>query len=103
MTMTKDVVCGMGVDQTAPDSFVKIYRGRRYYFCCPGCLELFTKEPDVYLHRSMESLGKVLDPICGMTVDVKNPPYTTVYDGATVYFCSLACKIEYDQDPSRYS
>ena len=100
--MTKDVVCGMGVDQAAPDTFVKTYRGRSYYFCCPGCMTLFMKDPEGYLQRWVESLGTVFDPVCGMKVDVTNAPYTAVYRGVTVYLCSLGCKIEFDQEPERY-
>lgn len=30
------------------------YQGRRIYFCCPACVELFKKEPDKYLKKLEE-------------------------------------------------
>ena len=43
------------------------------------------------------------DPVCGMTVD----PHTakggsSLYDGATYYFCNPKCKIKFDATPLTY-
>ena len=27
------------------------YKGQRIYFCCPGCPDIFKKDPDKYLKR----------------------------------------------------
>jgi len=27
------------------------YKGRKVYFCCPGCKEMFEKEPDKYIPK----------------------------------------------------
>lgn len=35
---------------TKKESF-KDYKGRRVYFCCPGCEEPFSKEPDKFLEK----------------------------------------------------
>jgi len=102
MTMMRDVVCGMGVDDSASDSFVKLHQGKKYFFCCPECMTLFAKNPKSYLQRSMESSTAVKDPICSMVIDTMNPPYTSAYGGITVYFCSMTCKMEFDRDPERY-
>jgi YHS domain-containing protein len=42
------------------------------------------------------------DPVCGMSVDEKTAPATSVYQGQTYYFCMPACKKKFDQDPKQY-
>ena len=32
------------------------YRGKRVYFCCPGCVDPFKKNPDQYLQK-LEAQG----------------------------------------------
>ena len=43
-----------------------------------------------------------IDPVCGMEVDVTNPAATSEYNGQTYYFCSLGCKVSFDQEPLSY-
>jgi xanthine dehydrogenase accessory factor len=46
-----DPVCGMTVDiETA--RFQTEHEGTTYYFCAPGCMRAFEKDPDSYLQRS---------------------------------------------------
>ncbi len=42
------------------------------------------------------------DPVCGMEVDEKSSKYTSVYDGEKYYFCNKHCKMQFDEDPSKY-
>ena len=44
----KDPVCGMEVDPGRPGARHR-HRGRTYYFCCDGCLNLFRAVPEKYL------------------------------------------------------
>jgi len=44
-----------------------------------------------------------LDPICKMTVAESQAKYTSVYNGTTFYFCSAACKQQFDKDPAKYA
>ena len=44
----------------------------------------------------------VKDPVCGMSVDEKQPGATSVYKGATYYFCSKGCQVAFDKDPEKY-
>ena len=37
------------------------------------------------------------DPICGMTVDVQNARYISVFEHKTFYFCCLRCKETFDR------
>ncbi|ABK14692.1 MAG: YHS domain-containing protein [Methanothrix sp.] len=46
--MAIDPVCKMEVDEGTA-KFVSEYRGRRYYFCSPGCKKAFDKDPEKYL------------------------------------------------------
>jgi YHS domain-containing protein len=41
------------------------------------------------------------DPVCGMSVDEKTA-VTSVYKGATYYFCSKGCQIAFNKDPEKY-
>jgi YHS domain-containing protein len=43
-----------------------------------------------------------IDPVCTMNVDEESTEFTNEYDGATYYFCSNACKEEFESDPERY-
>ena len=42
------------------------------------------------------------DPVCGMEVDEKKAPATSVYHGKIYYFCAVACKQTFDKDPEKY-
>jgi YHS domain-containing protein len=43
-----------------------------------------------------------VDPVCKMNVVEAQAKYTTLYDGAKYYFCSPACRQEFEKRPSRY-
>ncbi|MEM0044407.1 MAG: YHS domain-containing protein [Sulfolobales archaeon] len=45
---------------------------------------------------------KAVDPVCGMEVDISRTMYKTVYKGKIYYFCSSACKKEFERDPEYY-
>jgi len=36
------------------------YNGKRVYFCCPGCIAPFNKEPEKYIQK-LEAAGVELD------------------------------------------
>ena len=42
------------------------------------------------------------DPVCGMQVDEKKAAATSVYKGATYYFCAAACKVTFDKGPENF-
>jgi YHS domain-containing protein len=44
-----DPVCGMRVAVTSPIWFD--HAGSRYYFCCKGCRERFSANPQSYLNK----------------------------------------------------
>jgi YHS domain-containing protein len=43
-----------------------------------------------------------IDPVCHMSVDEKAAAGKSEYQGKTYYFCALACKIKFDQNPQNY-
>jgi YHS domain-containing protein len=41
-------VCGMEVDTANPPATAE-HASETYYFCCPGCADAFTANPDEYV------------------------------------------------------
>ena len=46
--------------------------------------------------------GRVVDPVCGMTVDPATAKHRFEHAGATHYFCSAGCREKFSADPARY-
>ncbi|MDP3545855.1 MAG: YHS domain-containing protein, partial [Phreatobacter sp.] len=46
--------------------------------------------------------GKVIDPVCGMTVDPLTTPHKATHQGVHHYFCSAGCVVKFQKDPLRY-
>jgi YHS domain-containing protein len=44
-----------------------------------------------------------IDPVCHMNVDEKSAAGKSEYQGKTYYFCALACKTKFDQNPQIYA
>jgi YHS domain-containing protein len=45
---------------------------------------------------------KRIDPVCGMEVNPQKAAGSSTYRGVVYYFCSLACKKEFDANPRKY-
>ena len=43
-----------------------------------------------------------VDPICRMKVSETDAKYTSSYKDKKYYFCSAACKQEFDKNPAKY-
>jgi YHS domain-containing protein len=43
------------------------------------------------------------DPVCGVDVDPIGAAGSVEHRGVPYYFCSLACKAEFEADPVRYA
>lgn len=50
----------------------------------------------------MPANQQVVEPVCGMTVDPSTAAGTSTHQGATIHFCSTACKTRFDAAPDRY-
>jgi Cu+-exporting ATPase len=46
--------------------------------------------------------NRVVDPVCGMTVDPHTAKYRHEYKGHPYYFCSASCRAKFAADPARY-
>lgn len=46
--------------------------------------------------------GKVLDPVCGMTVDPQKTAHRHTHDGQDYFFCSGGCRSKFIADPDKY-
>jgi len=44
----------------------------------------------------------VEDPVCHMKLDERTVKFKSEYKGETYYFCSLACKQKFDDNPEKY-
>ena len=51
--MAVDPVCKMEVDEKIC-KYASEYKGKRYYFCAPGCQSDFEENPEKYLKGSNE-------------------------------------------------
>ncbi len=67
--LERDPVCGMNVNP-APAKHIYEHAGKKYYFCCAGCLEKFKADPAGYLNKPAPS-GMVT---LGMGVPHVSPP-----------------------------
>ena len=47
--MAIDPVCKMNVNEDNPPGGKTDYQDQTYYFCAPGCLRVFEREPEKYL------------------------------------------------------
>jgi YHS domain-containing protein len=43
-----------------------------------------------------------IDPVCGRTLDERDMAIWSQHHGETYYFCSHACKMEFDDNPHAY-
>ncbi len=43
-----------------------------------------------------------VDPVCKMNVAEGQAKYTGMHGGTKYYFCSAACKQEFEKNPSKY-
>jgi YHS domain-containing protein len=43
------------------------------------------------------------DPVCDMDVEVARAAASTDHENRTYYFCSMACKHAFDQQPELYA
>ena len=47
--MAIDPVCKMDVDEGGPPGGTTEHEGQTYYFCAPGCRQVFERNPEKYL------------------------------------------------------
>jgi YHS domain-containing protein len=45
--MAIDPICKMEVDEKTA-KFISVFKGKKYYFCAPGCKKKFDENPEEY-------------------------------------------------------
>jgi YHS domain-containing protein len=65
------------------------------------CMGMMAKMHGGMMSGEKRTAGKVVDPVCGMTVETETAPSVT-YKGKTYYFCSEDDKQEFEKDPAQY-
>ena len=50
----------------------------------------------------MAEAAKVLDPVCGMTVDSAKTPHRAAHDGTDYFFCGKGCREKFVAEPAKY-
>ncbi len=53
-------------------------------------------------HGEPPPAGKVLDPVCGMTVDPETTAHRAEFDDKPFFFCSAGCRTKFVAEPARY-
>lgn len=53
-------------------------------------------------HDHDAAATKVLDPVCGMTVDPATSKHRLTHHGETFHFCSAGCRTKFAADPAKY-
>lgn len=56
MATSIDPVCKMQVDESKC-KITSEYKGKKYYFCAPGCKKSFDANPDKYLAAGGQAAG----------------------------------------------
>lgn len=119
-----DPVCGMSVDPAATANHAT-HQGVEYHFCSAHCRERFIAEPQKYLSPDMKAVdkepaaasagasccasktaeatvGSVIDPVCGMTVDPATSAHHATHQGTDYHFCSAKCRERFIAEPQKY-
>src|SRR5262245_18212541 len=52
--------------------------------------------------HSHDEHARVIDPVCGMTVDPHTTPHRAVHQGRTYYFCAAGCRTKFTANPGKY-
>lgn len=55
-----------------------------------------------HVHDHGAAATKVLDPVCGMTVDPATSKHHLTHHGETFHFCSAGCRTKFAADPAKY-
>ena len=107
-----DPVCAMQVRlDDAPARTT--HEGRTFHFCSDRCREKFDADPNQYSntggpikpmqHSMLPQHKRVVDPVCGMTVDPTSAAEQRILNGESFWFCGAGCAQQFDKHPSRFT
>ncbi|MBR0903177.1 heavy metal translocating P-type ATPase [Bradyrhizobium liaoningense] len=69
--------------------------------CCGGHAD-HSGHTHHHAHDHGDAATKVLDPVCGMTVDSATSKHRFDHHGETFHFCSAGCRTKFAADPAKY-
>lgn len=58
MNLERDPVCGHALRRTEIKES-SVYKGSRYYFCCPICKKMFDENPFIYADKEEKEKAKI--------------------------------------------
>ncbi|MGJ4908725.1 heavy metal translocating P-type ATPase [Bradyrhizobium sp. HKCCYLS2033] len=113
-----DPVCGMSVDPATSKHRFE-HQGQTFHFCSASCRAKFAADPAKYLvtaapaaagsccgghdhHADQHDDAKVIDPVCGMSVDPATSKHRFEHAGHTFHFCSAGCRTKFAAEPDKY-
>ena len=93
--LARDPVCGMNVNPSTA-KHVHEHAGKKYYFCCAGCVEKFKADPSKYLNQQASGLvtlgmSPLQKPISGPSARSQGPEPTV--QGQTSYVCPMCPEV----------
>ena len=86
--------CPMSGKPAKEDAFVE-YKGKKVYFCCPGCPSAFEKDPKAVaakVHHQWLQTGQMVQVACPFSGKPVNPEASCEVGGVKVAFCCNNCK-----------
>ncbi|WP_316225996.1 heavy metal translocating P-type ATPase [Bradyrhizobium sp. SZCCHNS3052] len=94
------------------------HQGQTFHFCSAGCRAKFAADPAKYLATAAAPAAaqsccgghdhhehdpaKVIDPVCGMSVDPATSKHRFDHEGHTFHFCSAGCRTKFAAEPDKY-
>lgn len=83
------------------------FAGKRVYFCCPGCVHEFKRNPEKYIKQMEEQgidLEKITKPqtLCPFSGKAINKNFASEYKGRKVYFCGPGCQKKFEKNQEKY-
>ncbi|XUM24750.1 heavy metal translocating P-type ATPase [Bradyrhizobium oligotrophicum S58] len=94
------------------------HQGQTFHFCSAGCRAEFAADPAKYLATAAAPAAaqsccgghdhhehdpaKVIDPVCGMSVDPATSKHRFDHQGHTFHFCSAGCRAKFAAEPDKY-
>src|SRR5690349_6627095 len=69
--------------------------------CCGGAHDP-AHHADDHAHQHDNAATVVIDPVCGMKVNVATSKHRHDYNGKTFHFCSSGCRTKFAADPENY-
>ena len=53
-------------------------------------------------HAADHAAARVIDPVCGMTVDPATAKHRFAYKGQDYFFCSAGCRTKFEANPEKF-